>query len=190
MKISEAKSIAKKIIDKEESLIYDLEKDFKNNQVRFVIKLFSEFGSSFVLLFLYILIGFIYGFEVFSLIVMVYVFQLCMIEVIKFVFKRKRPKTFKNDLILGKKIQLTTGSFPSGHTSNAFCTALLLSLVFNTPLVFTSLFFAIAGSVAMSRIFLGKHFILDVIGGAILGMTLTIIGVKIYELSYSLIFLS
>ncbi len=171
-------------------LIYDLEKDFKSNKLRLIIKLFSEFGSSFFILAIFIFIGFLYGFEIFSLIAMVYVFQLCMIEVIKFVFKRKRPKTFKNDLFLGRKILLTTGSFPSGHTSNAFCAALLLSLVFNTKIPITSIFFVIAGSVAISRIFLGKHYILDIVGGAVLGMMLTIIGVKIYELSYSLIFLS
>ena len=178
-----------KILNKEESFIYDLEKDFKNDQVRFAIKLFSEFGSSIINLSLIVIIGLLFGLEIFSLLFLIYIFQVSMTEVIKFVFKRKRPKTFKTDTVFGIKINSHTGSFPSGHTSNAFCMALLIANLFTTNIYITSILFVVAGLVGVSRIFLGKHFLIDVVGGAIIGMTLTIVGLQLYIMTYSILFL-
>ena len=57
-------------------------------------------------------------------------------------------------------------SFPSGHTMTAFAVALPVSLFF--PHLMPAVYFA-AGSIALSRIVLGMHFLSDVVAGAIAG---------------------
>jgi len=61
----------------------------------------------------------------------------------------------------------TSYSFPSSHAVNIFAAAYFLSQVFRrlTPLIF-----AIAAVVAYSRIYIGIHYPLDVIGGAAIGL--------------------
>jgi membrane-associated phospholipid phosphatase len=65
-------------------------------------------------------------------------------------------------------------SFPSGHTSSAFCMFFLYSQLLSTtrfkPLGL--LFGILACAVAVSRIFLAQHFLEDVLAGAILGLTI------------------
>ncbi len=175
-----------KLKNNEENLIYDLEKDFQSNNFRLALKLYSEIGSSVLLLVLIGVIGILYGFQVFVLILLVYLFQLVLIEVIKYVFNRGRPKTYKNDSILG--FRMTSGSFPSGHTSNAFAMAFLLANVFKTDIYTTTMFFIIAGVVGITRIFLGKHFLVDVVGGAILGLVFATVGLALYVAGYGILF--
>jgi undecaprenyl-diphosphatase len=60
-------------------------------------------------------------------------------------------------------------SFPSGHTMTAFSIALVLSYFYRGvefPLYF------MAGSIAISRVVLGMHFVSDVLAGAVLGVGL------------------
>lgn len=62
-------------------------------------------------------------------------------------------------------------SFPSGHTMTAFSIALVLSFFYPTlewPLYF------LAGSIGVSRVVLGMHFLSDVLAGAALGCALGI----------------
>lgn len=56
-------------------------------------------------------------------------------------------------------------SFPSNHTANAFMAAVILSSIFGRR----TLFYALAALVGISRIYLGVHFPLDVLGGAAAG---------------------
>ncbi len=60
-------------------------------------------------------------------------------------------------------------SFPSGHTITAFSVAVTLALFY--PHLAVGLLFC-AGSVAVSRILLGMHFLSDVVAGAAIGTTL------------------
>jgi undecaprenyl-diphosphatase len=62
-------------------------------------------------------------------------------------------------------------SFPSGHSLNAFAVATTLALHF--PLA-TPLLLLVAGSVAASRLFLGRHFLGDVLAGALIGTTIAL----------------
>ncbi|HEY0041195.1 MAG TPA: phosphatase PAP2 family protein [Flavisolibacter sp.] len=60
-------------------------------------------------------------------------------------------------------------SFPSGHTSTAFTTALLLSFI--TRRKFAVFFFpVIAFLVGYSRVYLAQHFVTDVLAGSVIGI--------------------
>jgi undecaprenyl-diphosphatase len=58
-------------------------------------------------------------------------------------------------------------SFPSGHASTSFACAALLAWL--TPLPKVPLF-ALAALIAFSRVYVGVHYPLDVLGGAALGL--------------------
>ena len=57
-------------------------------------------------------------------------------------------------------------SFPSGHSALAFMAASILSSFFRKYVVF----FALATMVALSRIYIGAHYLTDVAAGAVVGM--------------------
>jgi undecaprenyl-diphosphatase len=58
-------------------------------------------------------------------------------------------------------------SFPSGHTATAFAGAMVLS--FLAPRAAPA-FFVLAAAIAYSRLYVGVHFPLDVVGGAVIGL--------------------
>lgn len=68
------------------------------------------------------------------------------------------------------------GSFPSGHTAMAFLAATVLAKYFGHVYAL----FAIAAAVAFSRIYIGVHYLSDVISGAPLGI---IIGLALFIIS-------
>ena len=59
-------------------------------------------------------------------------------------------------------------SFPSGHSTTAFCIATLLAFFFPQPR-WQVVFLVVAWGVGISRVMLGQHFPLDILGGAALG---------------------
>jgi membrane-associated phospholipid phosphatase len=86
---------------------------------------------------------------------------------IKFTVNRKRP--YETYPFITKKSYGGDPSFPSGHTSSAFCTATSLSLAYPKWYVILPSY-AWASTVAYSRMHLGVHYPTDILGGIIVGM--------------------
>jgi undecaprenyl-diphosphatase len=84
----------------------------------------------------------------------------------KYAVQRDRPPT----IILDPKPLMevpTTSSFPSGHTSTSFACAYVISRL--APRL-TIPVFVLAALIGFSRVYVGVHYPLDVIAGAIFGL--------------------
>lgn len=89
-------------------------------------------------------------------------------EILKHTICRARPLlpgagTFHPPLCF----QAGIDSFPSGHTSQAFATAVILAAAYPRLAV---PFFGLAAAVGLGRVFLGAHYASDVLGGAAVGL--------------------
>ena len=88
---------------------------------------------------------------------------------VKGYFRRKRPFiAIVRALVVGQKPG--SWSFPSGHTASSFGSAWILSTIWPRR---SPIFFALAASVGLSRVYVGAHYPGDVTVGALLGMTLS-----------------
>jgi undecaprenyl-diphosphatase len=84
----------------------------------------------------------------------------------KYAVQRDRPPT----VILDPKPLMevpTTSSFPSGHTSTSFACAYVISRL--APRL-TVPVFVLAALIGFSRVYVGVHYPLDVVAGAIFGL--------------------
>ena len=84
---------------------------------------------------------------------------------IKIIFYKKRPNKQTYSNILEK---IDSGSFPSVHSARALLIALILYPFFSNLVL--GIIIALVILVGYSRIHLKKHYIIDVIGGYILGL--------------------
>ena len=84
---------------------------------------------------------------------------------LKDAFDRARPETADPSLV-PLVATPTNASFPSGHALTAFATAVAVSML-HPRLRWPAL--AVAALVALSRVYLGVHYALDVVAGAALG---------------------
>ncbi|MEM7296888.1 MAG: phosphatase PAP2 family protein, partial [Bacteroidota bacterium] len=83
------------------------------------------------------------------------------------------------DLIEGVKVQ-SLNSFPSGHTMTAFALATFIALMMQNK---KYSIFLLLGAIltALSRVYLGHHFLIDIIAGSLIGMLIATIIYMIFE---------
>jgi len=93
---------------------------------------------------------------------------------LKSLFNYPRPSLFFENM----ELSFVTGvkmyahhSFPSGHTSAAFCIFLVLT-IFSRKKIYGLFYFLLAGFVAVSRVYLFQHFLEDVLFGALIGVSI------------------
>ncbi|CAG0918778.1 unnamed protein product [Notodromas monacha] len=108
------------------------------------------------------------GFQNFSVnMLFATIFDIIVVALVKSVARRRRPEQ-KSEMLM------TFGpdkfSFPSGHASRAVLFALLLSTRQLWLLPWNAILAVWAVSVSVSRVVLGRHFLGDVFGGAVLGI--------------------
>jgi undecaprenyl-diphosphatase len=87
----------------------------------------------------------------------------------KYILGRARPKLFETTGPLDFHLfafDPDYASFPSGHATNIFALATVLSMLWPKGRV---LLYTIAAWIAASRVLIGQHYFTDAVGGAILG---------------------
>jgi undecaprenyl-diphosphatase len=87
-------------------------------------------------------------------------------SLLKYVAQRDRPPAVVLDPepLVGVP---TTSSFPSGHTSTSFACAYVISRLAPRLTVFV---YVLAALIGFSRIYVGVHYPIDVLAGAVLGL--------------------
>jgi undecaprenyl-diphosphatase len=97
----------------------------------------------------------------------------------KYLFERPRPSIQVQELgILPKN----DSGYPSGHASIVSGGAVILLILFRKEkeLLFSLILAAEAALVCISRIYVGDHFLFDVVGGILLG-----VGISLLSISFS-----
>ncbi|MDA8169535.1 MAG: phosphatase PAP2 family protein [Nitrospiraceae bacterium] len=89
------------------------------------------------------------------------------VQVLKHLIGRARPRIIEGVQFIGPSMKGGFDSFPSGHTTVAFCLAYVLSRNFPRYAV---LFYLLAVFVGVERVLLEAHFFSDVLEGAFLGV--------------------
>lgn len=96
--------------------------------------------------------------------------------VLKYAVNRTRPYTTYPDI--QHLSSDATPSFPSGHTTSAFCTATSLTLMYPKWYVIVPAY-SWAAAVGYSRMHMGMHYPSDVLMGALIGSGVAIISFKV-----------
>ena len=105
--------------------------------------------------------------QIFSInVFMALILDLLIVVSVKVAAKRQRPVYNKDDMFA--TVSVDKYSFPSGHTTRVIMLAFLF-MYFDLPLNHVLLIMIWALTVAVSRIVLGRHHILDVTAGVIIG---------------------
>ena len=95
--------------------------------------------------------------------------DIMVIAPIKVIFKRQRPDHDSGKMIAAVS-HIDDYAFPSGHASRAVALTLLYLTLFNLSTTVIVLWLSWAMFVCISRIFLGRHHVVDVAVGIVMGV--------------------
>lgn len=95
-------------------------------------------------------------------------------------FKYYYSGDFQPELVYSISEMNIHNSFPSGHTTGAFCLFVVLMITVNKPRI-AWVFFLLAVLAGYSRIYLSQHFLVDVFFGSIIGCSFAILGALVLQ---------
>lgn len=95
-------------------------------------------------------------------------------------FFKYRQSDYSLNLVLPEEAMNIHNSFPSGHTTGAFCMFVGLMLIQNKP-KWGYFFFVFAILGGYSRVYLSQHFLVDIYFGSLIGTIISIIGWQVFE---------
>lgn len=144
-----------------------------------IVTMVGEEWSYFLLLFILLFYKYRYALMVFVLAILVPATSMSL----KRFFANPRPKkffseqgTFENlDVIEGVTLYVGNSSFPSGHTISAFAVLGFAAFVYAKHKWVPAILIVLAICVALSRVYMVQHFLLDVCVGATIGSVIAFI---------------
>lgn len=176
------------ILNQNTMLFYMINNGLDNNLFDFIMPLITNFGSIIAWAIICGLL-FIFGGEKGKKVAILGFAALFISNVIvyflKFVIAEPRPfLALPNvDLLVS---ETEPYSFPSGHTASSFAAAVIIGLKYklnfkgkNYRLIYPLL--AFAGVIAFSRIYIGVHYPLDVVFGAVVGILSALVVLKVED---------
>ena len=94
--------------------------------------------------------------------------DLVIVGLVKSIFRRKRPSENEDDMF--GTVSIDKYSFPSGHTTRAMMLLFFFFLKCTMGPLVNSVIMVWSLSVASSRVLLGRHHVLDVFAGCVIGI--------------------
>lgn len=176
------------LLQLDEYLFYIINKDWQNPFLDAIMPIWRE-KSTWIFLYVFLAVFVIYKFKIkglyliLTLALLVGVCDNVSSQLIKKNVRRVRPC---NDATLEEKPHLIIScgsgySFPSTHAANHFAVATFLSLTLGQyykrikiPLYFW------AASIAFGQVYVGVHYPLDILGGALIGILFAYLFAKLY----------
>lgn len=113
-----------------------------------------------------------------SALIAAYAFSGISVQVLKHLLGRARPRISDSILFVGPTLRTGYDSFPSGHTTVAFCLAYVMSSYLPS---YRAAFFGFAFLTAVDRVKGLSHFPSDIMAGALLGL---VTGIALKRLSW------
>ncbi len=147
-----------------------------NQLLDLLFSFFSLRGMSVIVWVIILVLHIIFEEKINKKFIFYFVFSIAIASIVVFGMKeliqRPRPTEFcANDF-----------SFPSGHAANAFAASSILAFFDKKR---RWLYYIVAATISFSRIYLGCHYFLDVIGGGVIGYLISSLILRLKTFPYT-----